>query len=221
VALMALGSKYVVFRLGKEDYGVPIDQVISIEHMQEPTFIPRMPKHIRGVLDIRQTVMPIADLRVYLLEDDVRDTEENRIIVVNVNDQSMGLVVDEAKDVIDLGQENIQDLHIKGAASESVLGIGKKDGRLIILLNLAKLLDELDPERIMQEIQEALERDGDADQGEAMEHEGSSEEQDVTPKQEAASEEDAREQVDATDQVEAPEQKEARELEAEGKGIEA
>lgn len=153
---MVLDSKYVVFRLGKEDYGVPIEQVISIEHLQEPTLIPRMPQHIRGVLDIRQTVMPIADLRVYLLETEMEDTDDTRIIVVNVNDQSMGLVVDEAKDVVDLDSSQIQSLQIKGAASESVLGIGKVDGRLIILLNLVKLLDELDPERIMQEIQEAL-----------------------------------------------------------------
>lgn len=161
---MVQDSKYVVFRLGKEDYGVPIDQVISIEHMQEPTHIPRMPKHIRGVLDIRQTVMPIADLRVYLLEGEAVDTENTRVIVVNVDGQSMGLVVDEAKDVVELEQGAVQNLKIRGAASESVLGIGKIEGRLIILLNLAKLLGELDPEQIMQEIQEVMGLDaGDQD----------------------------------------------------------
>ncbi len=173
---MALDSKYVVFRLGKEDYGVPIEQVISIEHIKEPTLIPRMPKHIRGVLDIRQTVMPIADLRVYLLEADMQDTDETRIIVVNVNNQSMGLVVDEAKDVVDLDPSQIQSLQIKGAASESVLGIGKVDERLIILLNLEKLLDELDPEQIMQEIQEALGQETDEKAGEGKEADGEEEE---------------------------------------------
>lgn len=180
---MVLDSKYVVFRLGKEDYGVPIEQVISIEHMQEPTHIPRMPKHIRGVLDIRQQVMPIADLRVYLLEDEPVDTETTRVIVVNVNGQSMGLVVDEAKDVVEIEKDAIQDLQIKGAATESVLGIGKKEGRMIILLNLARLLDELDPERIMQEIQEAMESENGEEAEEQAESDSEEEAEQVVSEQ--------------------------------------
>ncbi|WP_050009172.1 chemotaxis protein CheW [Caldalkalibacillus thermarum] len=145
--------KIVAFRLGTEEYGVPIGQVVSIERMQKPTKIPKVPKHIRGVLNIRQQVIPIADLRTYLLEAECTDEDDTRIIVIDVDGRSMGLVVDEAKDVLDIDPDQVQQVDLHGAASESVLGIAKVDERLIILLNMSKLLNELDPSGILQEIQ--------------------------------------------------------------------
>ncbi|GGK24018.1 hypothetical protein GCM10010965_16000 [Caldalkalibacillus thermarum] len=145
--------KIVAFRLGTEEYGVPIGQVVSIERMQKPTKIPKVPQHIRGVLNIRQQVIPIADLRTYLLEAECTDEDDARIIVIDVDGRSMGLVVDEAKDVVDIDPDQVQQVDLHGAASESVLGIAKVDERLIILMNMSKLLNELDPSGILQEIQ--------------------------------------------------------------------
>ncbi|MDQ0339921.1 purine-binding chemotaxis protein CheW [Caldalkalibacillus uzonensis] len=154
---MMENSKIVAFRLGTEEYGVPIHQVVSIERMQTPTKIPKVPKHVRGVLDIRQQVIPIADLRTYLMETEGSDGDETRIIVIDVEGRSMGLVVDEAKDVLDIDPDHIQAVDLNGAASESMLGIARHEDRLIILLSLAKLLNELDPAGILQEIQQAAE----------------------------------------------------------------
>lgn len=136
--------KSVVFRIGGEEFGLPIQQVLSIERIQSITAVPRMPKYVIGVIDMRGIVTPIIDLRKALLDREVQEKDTTRIIVVNVQDNPIGLVVDAATDVLDIPPDSIQPPNVSGDQTESYLmGIAKLDTRLLILINIDNLLQNI------------------------------------------------------------------------------
>lgn len=148
--------KVVVFSLGQEEYGVPIDQVVSIERMGSITKIPKMQKHVKGVMELRGKVLPIVDLRIHLAEAIGEDRDENRILIIEGKDAHIGMIVDEAKDVLDISEASIQGISVKSMSTGSLKGVAKlNDGRLIILLDLPQLLSEIDPTQALREINQA------------------------------------------------------------------
>lgn len=148
--------KIVVFRIGNEEYGIDIDQIISIEKMQYMTTLPKLPKHVRGVIELRQRVVPIVDLRNFLLEKEQEDKETNRIMVIKANHSQIGLVVDEAENVLDISTDHIQQVSYQQDALKSIKGIVKLGEKLVILLDVSQLLMEIDPSKTLKEIQETI-----------------------------------------------------------------
>lgn len=148
--------KIVVFRIGNEEYGIDIDQIISIEKMQYMTTLPKLPKHVRGVIELRQRVVPIVDLRNFLLEKEQEDKETNRFMVIEANHSQIGLVVDEAKNVLDISTDHIQQVSYQQDALKSIKGIVKLGEKLVILLDVSQLLMEIDPSKTLKEIQETI-----------------------------------------------------------------
>jgi len=134
--------KVIVFRLKDEEYGVEVNQVKSIEKLEHITRVPRTPKFVRGVINLRGVVTPIIDLRKrFELEESVY-SESTRIIIVAVGELEVGLIVDAANDVIDIPVDAIEPPPevVGGVEAAYLRGVAKLDKRLLILLNLDKVL---------------------------------------------------------------------------------
>lgn len=134
--------KVIVFRLKDEEYGVEVNQVKSIEKLEHITRVPRTPKFVKGVINLRGVVTPIIDLRNrFELEESVH-SESTRIIIVAVGELEVGLIVDAANDVIDIPTDAIEPPPevVGGVEAAYLRGVAKLDNRLLILLNLDKVL---------------------------------------------------------------------------------
>ncbi|MFC0524160.1 chemotaxis protein CheW [Pontibacillus salicampi] len=141
-------EKVIVFQLNEEEYGVPVQQVGSIERMQHITRVPQTSDFVKGVINLRGVVTPIIDLRARFNLEEREHSHSTRIIITHIEDMAVGLIVDEANDVIDIPPEAIEPApEVVGTVHvEYIRGVAKLDKRLLILLNLPKVLsaDEVD-----------------------------------------------------------------------------
>jgi len=135
-------NRYVVFKLNQEYYGLPIEKVISIEKIGEITRIPNAPDYIKGVINLRGEVIPVVNLKRKLNIGDNELNTNSRIIVVNEDEMVVGLVVDFSSEVLEIDREDIdKPPETKdNQLIEYISGIGKTSDRLIILLDLLKIL---------------------------------------------------------------------------------
>lgn len=147
IGLTADGNQFLTFQLGEELYGVDILRVQEIKGYTAVTRIPNTPPHIKGVLNLRGTIVPIVELRTTFEMPTIEYTAFTVIIVVVVRDKVMGLVVDSVSDVLNIDRKDIQPAPQFGARVDvSFLnGIGKSGERLVSLLDIDRLLadDEL------------------------------------------------------------------------------
>lgn len=138
-----IDNKYVIFKLDQEYYGLPINKVIYIEKIQQSTRIPNGPMYVEGVINLRGEVIPLMDLRKKLNMETKEVDNNTRIIVVSEEDIMVGLIVDSSSEVIEIDQENID--NPPSLADDEYLsylnGIGKINDRLIILLELSRILE--------------------------------------------------------------------------------
>ncbi|NYE06738.1 purine-binding chemotaxis protein CheW [Bacillus niacini] len=141
--MKAEDCKSLVFRVGSEEYSIHITQVVSIERMQEITSFPNRPPHVVGFTSVRHMVIPVIDMRAALIGNNKGADETSRIIIVMVKDQEIGLIVDAATDVIDILPESIQqpDLMLQAKETSYLKGVSKLESRIIILLDIEKLLE--------------------------------------------------------------------------------
>lgn len=135
--------KVIVFRLRDEEYGVEVSQVKSIEKLEHITRVPRTPKFVKGVINLRGVVTPIIDLRNRFGLEEAAYTESTRIIIVAVGELEVGLIVDAANDVIDIPVDAIEPPPevVGGVEAAYLRGVAKLEKRLLILLNLDKVLN--------------------------------------------------------------------------------
>lgn len=137
-------EQLVVFVLGNEHYGVEIGAVNTIIRMQEVTAIPRTPDFVEGVTNLRGSIIPVIDLRRRFGLPTAEHTKASRIVVVEAADQIMGMIVDEVAETLRLPADAIEppSAVIASVDAEYLRGVGKQDNRLVILLNLDKVLTE-------------------------------------------------------------------------------
>ncbi|OQW35842.1 MAG: chemotaxis protein CheW [Nitrospira sp. SG-bin1] len=142
IGLTTDGSQFLTFNLGDELYGVDILQVQEIKGYTAVTKIPNTPSHIKGVLNLRGTIVPIIELRTKFGMPTIDYTAFTVIIVVVVRDKVMGLVVDSVSDVLNIDKKDIQPSPQFGAQVDvSFLnGIGKSGDKLVALLDMDRLL---------------------------------------------------------------------------------
>lgn len=136
------GGKFLTFFLAGEEYGLEILKVQEIFGMMPITPVPRTPQFIRGVINLRGKVIPVVDLRLKLAMDSIEQTEETCIIVVRANGVETGIVVDKVSEVLDIANSNIEDAPSFGSSVNStyILGIGKSEGRVKLLLDIEIVL---------------------------------------------------------------------------------
>lgn len=141
--LRLASNQFLTFLLGGQDFGVEILQVREIRNFTKLTPIPNMPASIKGVLNLRGTVVPIVDLRIRLGMPAVEYDRFTVIIVVNVNERVMGVVVDAVSDVLNVDSDALVAPPEMGSNTDTsfVTGLAKSEDRLVTLLNFQRLLD--------------------------------------------------------------------------------
>jgi purine-binding chemotaxis protein CheW len=130
----------VLFRLENNIFGVPISNVQEIIKTPAITAIPNTPEFFKGVVNLRDKVIPVLGLseKLGLRES---DSEERRTIIVNVGINTAGIIVDAVCDVLKIAEDSIEtEVNLCDTASRAISGIAKLDDRLVILLNLDQLL---------------------------------------------------------------------------------
>ncbi|MFN4361383.1 MAG: chemotaxis protein CheW [Hylemonella sp.] len=138
--------EYLTFRLDQEEYGIDILKVQEIRGYEKPTRIANAPAFIKGVVNLRGTIVPIVDMR---LKFNCARAEYNSftvVIILNLGHRVVGIVVDSVSDVMELAQENIQAAPEVDATidSSAVVGLGSVGERMLILLDIEKLMSSVD-----------------------------------------------------------------------------
>ncbi len=132
----------VSFKLGKEEFGVDILKVQEIIKLIEITAVPNAPKFVEGVINLRGRVIPIIDLRIRLGMERKDLDNKSRIIVVEIDNKTIGFIVDEVNEVLRIPTNIIEpppDMVI-GIDTDYIIAVGKLEDRLLILLDLEKVL---------------------------------------------------------------------------------
>ncbi|ETA68961.1 MAG: purine-binding chemotaxis protein CheW [Methanolobus sp.] len=135
----------VVFQLGGEEFGVEIMKVQEIIRMPEITQIPQSPEFVEGVINLRGRIIVVINLdkRFNLASKEV--DAHSRIIVVEIGENVVGMIVDSVNEVLRIPKSSVDpapELVTSNISREYITGVGKIDGRLLILLDLAKVMDK-------------------------------------------------------------------------------
>jgi purine-binding chemotaxis protein CheW len=140
----------VGFRIGNETFGVRIGSVREIVRVPEITSVPSAPETVEGVINLRGKIIPVMDLRKRFGQTEIRPDKKNRILVVELENKLVGLIVNAASEVLKIAPSEIEPPGAVFAEGESgyVTGVGKLKGRLIILLDIAKLLQRPEFKRV-------------------------------------------------------------------------
>ncbi len=146
---MATGVQLVTFRLGEEQYGVPIGAVQEIVRLPEITAVPEAPWFVEGVINLRGRIVPVLDLGKRLRLPDRPRTRKARVLIVETDRREVGLIVDAASEVLRLPASAIEPPPpmISGIGVEYITGVGKLQDQLLVLLDLAKVLNPEDLRR--------------------------------------------------------------------------
>ena len=135
----------VVYKLGDEEYGVEVNQVREIIRMETVTIIPKAPFYIEGVINLRGQVTTVVSLRTKFDLEDVEADQHTRIIVAELGDLIVGMTVDSVTEVMRVSRSSIEPtptIVTSGVDSDCLEGVCKLDNRLLILMNLHKVLSE-------------------------------------------------------------------------------
>jgi purine-binding chemotaxis protein CheW len=133
----------VGFRIGRETFGLPISMVREIVRVPEITSVPNAPDYIEGVINLRGRIIPVVDLRKRFGDTSFERDKKNRIVVVELRSRAVGLIVNSASEVLRIAPSQIDEPHnvFKEGELDYITGIGKLNGRLVILLDLDKVLE--------------------------------------------------------------------------------
>lgn len=138
-------TQYIVIRLGVEQYGIDIQYVDNIVRMQNITRVPKVAKYINGVINLRGEVIPVMSIRLKMGFEADEYTKNTRIIILKLEQHgTIGIIVDEVKEVVTLGNEEIEKFSFdnKDEKSAWLSGIGKCNDQLISLLDLNAVIAE-------------------------------------------------------------------------------
>ncbi|MCC6444584.1 MAG: chemotaxis protein CheW [Armatimonadetes bacterium] len=143
-------EQLVALEIAGEIYGVDISLIHGIIMMQEITRIPHAPAFVEGVTNLRGRVIPVLDLRKRFGLPEAERTKENRIVIVEISDEMMGMIVDGVSEVLRISADAIEPTPpiVTGLESAYLRGVGKVDDRLIILLDVRKVLSESERQQI-------------------------------------------------------------------------
>lgn len=150
-----LAGKHLTFVLGREHYGVPVLKVREIIRLCNITPVPQMPDYIKGVLNLRGKIIPVADLRIKFALSKVENTDLTCIVVVSIalpdkTSSLMGLIVDAVEEVVNIATSDIEPTPDFGAALDTdyILGMAKIKGTVKTLLDLDKVVTAVQPEQL-------------------------------------------------------------------------
>ena len=137
-------DQLISFAISEEDYGVDIQTVKEVIRHREITRLPKAPPFVKGVINLRGDIIPIVDLRERFGMEQQEYTDMTRVMVVEVGDRSVGMVVDSVSHVLRIEQDQIEPPPscVGKISEEYIRGVGKVAEKLIVLLNIDKILSE-------------------------------------------------------------------------------
>ena len=144
------GNEFLTFTLGKEEYGIEILKVQEIRGYDAVTTLANTPEFIKGVINLRGIIVPIVDMRIKFHLGDVEYNQFTVVIILNVANRVVGMVVDGVSDVITLKPEQVKTAPEFGSAidTKNVMGLGTVDERMLILVDIERLMTSRDMELV-------------------------------------------------------------------------
>ena len=135
-------QEFLTFRLGAEEYGIEILKVQEIRGWEQPTTIANAPEFIKGVINLRGTIVPIVDMRINFNLGQAEYNTFTVVIILNVGNRVVGMVVDSVSDVIMLQQDQIKPApqFSSGVDTSHINGIGAAGDRMLIMMDIEKLM---------------------------------------------------------------------------------
>lgn len=140
----------VSFKIGNEEFGVDILNVQEINKMTQITRVPNAPDFVEGVINLRGRIIPVIDLRTRLKLDKKEHDKDTRIIVVEISNKTVGFIVDAVKEVlrVPVGITEAPPEIVTGIDSEFIKSVGKLDDRLLILIDLNKIITNVEKQEL-------------------------------------------------------------------------
>ena len=137
--------QYIVVRIGNEQYGINIKYIDNIVRNQKITRVPKTQTYYKGVINLRGEIIPVMSIRLKLGPEDDEFTDKTRIIIVKIEGATIGVIVDQVREVVTLDDDNTEKITRTSrddAASGYISSIGKSKGELISLLDIVGLIVE-------------------------------------------------------------------------------
>lgn len=147
---MAKNVQTVVFSIGREFYGIGIDSVQEIVRVPDITAVPDAPGFLEGVINLRGKIVPVIDLRKRFKLHGVDRTKSTRVLITENGEQMVGLLVDSVWEVLKMQQDTVEEppAMVSDIGVEYITGVAKVEERLIILLDLKRILNIEDMKRL-------------------------------------------------------------------------
>ena len=140
------GREFLAFTLGKEEYGLDILKVQEIRGYESVTRVAHAPEFVKGVVNLRGTIVPIVDMRIKFQLGEPTYDQFTVVIILNIAGRVVGMVVDSVSDVITLKPEQVKPAPDMGSAlnSDYLIGLGTLDERMLILIDIDRLMSSSD-----------------------------------------------------------------------------
>lgn len=137
--------QYIVVNIGNEQYGINIQYIDNIVRNQKITRVPKAQTYFKGVINLRGEIIPVMSMRLKLGLEDDNYTDKTRIIIIKVDSATVGVIVDQVKEVVTLDQDSIEKV-ARSSADDAAAGyinaVGKNNDELISLLDIVSLIEE-------------------------------------------------------------------------------
>ncbi|MCI1981577.1 MAG: chemotaxis protein CheW [Oscillospiraceae bacterium] len=149
-------DKYLTFWTDGELFGIPISDVVQIISMQEIIPLPDFPAYAKGVINLRGNIIPVIDMRLRLKKPEAAYNENTCIIVTSIAEAYIGFIVDTVDEVADIGEEDISPAPkvSRETTNKYLMGIGQIGKKVVLLLDVSKILSESEFEQVSQTAQE-------------------------------------------------------------------
>ncbi|RLQ91125.1 chemotaxis protein CheW [Falsibacillus albus] len=153
-----MNEKAIIFKVNEEEYGIPINYVISIEKLPDIKAIPHLPHYVKGIVKVRGELLPVLDFEELLYEQSLQKDEHSRMIVLQTEKISIGLLVREAKEIIDIPSERLKQVGLMGYQSTKYFsGVANMEDGLITMIDPDILVSTLEGIKEIQEYVSAQE----------------------------------------------------------------
>ena len=136
-------GKFLTFYLGSECYGIDIMSVTEIIGIQPITIVPELPHYIKGIINLRGKIIPVMDARLKFSKEPKDYNDRTCIIVIDVAQLSIGIIVDEVAEVLNISDNNIvPPPNLNSGGRKYIKSVGKSEEKITLILDCDKLLDE-------------------------------------------------------------------------------
>ena len=142
---MLSNEKVVVFQCGNEDYAVSIEHVVSIEKLEHVNPIPHLPNYLIGLMKIRGELVPIIDFEQILYNRSGVDQDQARVVTMHTEDLTVGLLVKEAKEILDIDEDNLKQIGLVNyTKTRYFTAVANLEDRMITIVDASILVRTLE-----------------------------------------------------------------------------